>query len=437
MNRFKSWTMLVFSSFLVWISIGYSYAKSENSINKVEKISLIFCAIIVILALCGLFSSMCSNGKTKMWLETVFILLNLFVWTTFAVLLQIDASVLNQGSLIVDVTDDYVITNPNIYFFAYGSFLNTVDLTSSWFKQYILRDDNALTTTQWTFLATSGFIVMMTGISLYESDRCTNTNCSQTIFSIAVGMISGIMSSILIPWRSAPLKCQAEIALILLVTWTVAIGFLTFNGGPAEEVNTMYLGIYLSFFMSLNILTTTNYADSVLESSPYRQVEFGVASGDHNAIGAAGFLDMAYANMRTQQSADPADDPRNNDESQAMLFESVGGSQSSIIAQNPPSASEVEEAAFNKKVLVGRRNLSRIEIWFMLMVESIVCAFVFYPTADKEEFIYTQWIIAVPCASIGISFIGWLMSSVQKKWAYVVEGLLVRQEDIMWLSVFD
>jgi hypothetical protein len=436
MNRFKSWAILVFSSVLVWISIGYSYFMSGNSIDKAEMISLIFCAIIVILAIGGLFSSMCSNGKTKMWLETVFIFWNLLVWTIFAVCIQISESVLNQSLLIVDATNGYVITNPNIYFFAYGSFLNTVDLTSSWFKQYVLRDENALTTTQWTFLATSGFIVMLTGFSLYESNRCKNTECGQTIFSIAVGMISGIMSSILIPWRSAPLKCQAEIALILLVTWTLAIGILTFNDGPAVEVNTMYLGIYLSFFMSLNILTTANYADSVLESLPYRHVEFGVAAEDRNATGAAGFLDMAYANMRRQQSSNLADDPRSNDESEAMLFESVGGSQSSIIAQNPPSASEVEAAAFNRKVLVGRRNLSRIEIWFLLMVESIVCAFVFYDMADKEEAIYRQWIIAVPCSSIGICFIGWLFSSIQKKWAYVVEGLSVSQEDSMRPYVF-
>ena len=436
MNRFKSWAILVFSSFLVWISIGYTYYKSENSIDKAETTSLILFAIIYILAIGGLFSSMCSTGKTKMWLETVFIFLNLLVWTIFAVSIQINESLMNQSLTIVDATNGYVITSPNIYFFAYGSFLNTVHLTSSWFKQYVLRDENALTTTQWTFLATSGFIVMATGISLYEGDRCKNSNCIQTIFSIAVGMISGIMSTILIPWRSAPLKCQAEIALILLVTWAFAIGVLTFNGGPAVEVNTMYLGIYLSFFMSLNILTTANYADSVLESLPYRHVEFGVAAEDRNGTGAAGFLDMAYSIMGRQQSSDLADDPRSIDESEAILFESVGGSQSSIIAQNPPSASEVEAATFNKKVLVGRRNLSRIEIWFLLMVESIVCVFVFYDMADKEEAIYTQWIIAVPCSSIGICFIGWLVSSIKKKWAYVVEGLLVSQEDRMRPSVF-
>ena len=411
----------MFSSLLVWVSICLSLYGPETSINRSETIELGCLSIIVIFAVGGLLSTMCTEGKRKMYIETVFILLNLVVWTVFAVFVLIDIHFI---SVPLVVYEDNKITNPNIYFFAFGSLFNVIYLASSWFKQYVLLDENALTSTQWMFLASSSFVVMVSGFSLHRKECKSAATCSQSIFGILVGLISGIMSSVIIPWRSAPLKCQAEIALILLVTWTCAIAILTFNGGPAVIINPMYFGIYLSFFLSLNILTTANYADSMLELSPCG-VEFGaVDSGSHNLRGAAGFLDMAYTNLTSPQPVNLDDDPRDN-ESQAMLFESVGGSFSSITPQNQFVASELDGTTFNKIVLVGRRNLSRIKIWFFLMTESIICAATFYPIVNQEEAIYTQWIFAMPCLSICICFIGWFISSVQKKWAYVVEGILV------------
>lgn len=431
MNRFKWWAMLVFSSLLVWVSICLSFYGQENSINRFETIILGCLTIIVIFAVGGLLSTMCTEGKKKMYIESVFILLNLVVWAVFAIIVLIDFSFISVP-LVLDSNEDNRITNPNIYFFAFGSLFNAVYLASSWFKQYVIRDENALTSTQWMFLASSSFLVMVTGIYLHRKGCKNTSSCSQSIFGILVGLISGIMSSVIIPWRSAPLKCQAEIALILLVTWTFAIAILTFNGGPAANINPMYFGIYLSFFLSLNILTTANYADSMLESSPCG-VEFGaVDSGSHNLRGAAGFLDMAYTNLTSPQPVDVDDDPRNN-ESQAMLFESVGGSFSSIIPQDQPFASELDGTTFNKIVLIGRRNLSRIEIWFFLMIESIVCAASFYQSVNQEEYIYKQWIFVLPCSSICICFIGWFIGSVQKKWAYVVEGILIIPLIILWI----
>mmetsp|Transcript_66567 Transcript_66567/g.74571 ORF Transcript_66567/g.74571 Transcript_66567/m.74571 type:complete len:669 (-) Transcript_66567:176-2182(-) len=431
MNRFKWWAMLVFSSLLVWVSICLSYYWPENSINRSETIVLGCLSIIIILAVGGLLSTMCTEGKKKVFIETVFILLNLVVWTILAVSVLIDIS-FTSVPLVVDSYEDNRITNPNYCFFTFGGLFIVVYLVSSWFKQYVLLDENALTSTQWMFLASSNFLVMVSGFSMHRKE-CKNTaTCSQIVFGIVLGLISGIMSSVIIPWRSAPLKCQAEIALILLVTWTFAIVILTFNGGPAVTINPMYFGIYLSFFLSLNILTTANYADSMLELSPCG-VEFGaVDSGSRNLRGAAGFLDMAYTNLTSPQPVNLDDDPRNN-ESQTMLFESVGGSFSSIIPQNQPVASELNGTTFNKIVLVGRRNLSRIEIWFFLMIESIICAATFYPSVNQEEVIYVQWIFAMPCLSICICFMGWFIGSVQKTWAYVVEGILIIPLIILWI----
>lgn len=193
----------------------------------------------------------------------------------------------------------------------------------------------------------------------------------------------------------------------------------------------MYFGIYFSFFLSLNIMTTANYADSILESMPHQHVEFANANSvTRNLRGAAGFLDMAYANLTSSQDAEMNDDPRARDEAQAMIFESVGGSMSSIMNDRNESPTSLNESRmFKQKVLVGRRQLSRIEVWFLLMIESIICVIVLIEKTNTNQSIYEQWIIVVPFLSIFISIVGWCISSVQrKKWAYVVEGILVRQE---------
>lgn len=443
MNRFKWWAMSVFSSSLVFMSLAYNFY--ENKLFGTNEIRILcLYTPTVILSVGGVLTSICCKGKKmKPWVETILILLNLVVWILIgiATLIGTGTSILqrfNELVVVESVKDQFNIGEPNIYFFSFGSLFNAVYLASSWFKQYILRDENALTTTQWMFLTTSGFLVMVTGSVLYDDGFCDKDNysCARTLFSIFLGLISGIIGCILIPWRSAPLKCQAELALILSVTWGAAIAVLTFGTGPAVYINTMYLGAYLSFFLSLNIMTTTLYADSVLEASPYSQIEFGLTESQRDdELGAAGFLDMAYANI-TQSPSNAAqdDDPRRADMSTAMLFESVGGSCSSMRSykdtNNNLSSSQVErEKKFNQKVIVGKRDFSRIEIWFLLVVESSVCVAVFQEQIDENRSLLEQWIILGPALSILLSFVGWFTNSIKKEYAYVIEGILVSPVD--------
>jgi len=430
--------MLFFSSGLVWLSLATNFYGDEGFKNG-EIVVLTLYSPSILFPLGGISTSVCCKGKLKTWIETILIFSNLIVWTIIAVatLVGVNTRLTPLDELVMATKKDGYdsnISQPNIYFFSFGSFFISVYLTSSWSKQYFLRDENALTTTQWTFLATSGFLVMVTGFSLLDQSSCGSKayySCGRTSYGIFVGLLSGVTSCIMIPWRSAPLKCQAEFALILLVTWAVAIGYLTFNTGPAVQINTMYFGIYLSFSIAFNILMTTTYADSVLEASPYSQVEFGTRESERtqDVFGAAGFLDFAYANITRPQAVDSADDPRNANPTEAELFDPVGGSFSSFGSTDDDLfavSSRIElETKFNKKVIVGKRKLGRIEIWFILWVESIVCIAVFRGDMEKDVPLLEQWIALAPAISIVLCFIGWVISTIQKKWAFVVEGLLI------------
>ena len=439
MNRFKWWAIGVFSSVLVLLTLLYNFYGNKEFGSQDILILCLYTPTIVF-SIGGFFTSLCFDGKTKILSELVLILLNLIVWIIITIATLIGTSKVVTPSLerfsnlvVGSSRENNNIMEPNIYFFSFGSLINAVYLASSWFKQWILHDEHALTTTQWTFLATSGFLVMATGISLYGEDSCKtdeNTSCARTLMSILIGLVSGVVSCVLIPWRSAPLKCQAELALILLVTWAIAIAILTFDTGPAVYINTMYFGICVSFVLALNIISTTVYADSILEASPYSQVQYGRTESqrENDALGAAGFLDMAFANMTQPQPVDSEDedDPRID---AASLFESVGGSLASMKSPKHNDPEVQRDTKFNETVIVGKRDSSRIEIWFILFVESILCFTVFYKEMNENQAFKEQWIVFAPALSMIICFFGWFISSIKKKYMQVIEGILVSSGD--------
>ncbi len=429
--------MSVFSSVLVLFTLAYNFYETEQFARFEVRILCLYAPTILI-SVAGVFVSVCCKGKKcKPYIETILILLNLIAWIIIGIATLIGShskiSNLNDFSnLVVDSsTGSFDIDEPNIYFFSFGSLYNAAFLFASWFKQYILGDDNCLTTTQWTLLALSGFLVMATGISLLDEASCNVENfysCGRTFLSIFFGIFTGVAGCLMIPWRTAPLKCQAELSLILLVTWAIAIAVLTFGDGPAVYINTMYLGIFFCFFLSVNIFSTTLYADSILDASPHSEIEFGrrESENENDFLGAAGILDLAYANIaRVSTDEDPNNDPRRFDESTAILFESVGGSISSLDNQLTSPRSQAA-SAFNRKVVVGKREFSRVEIWFWLFVQSSVCLSVFMDEINSCESLVRQWIVVTPALSVLISFIGWFTSSIKKRWAYYTEGALVR-----------
>ena len=421
------------------ISLAYNFY-DDGKFDRGEIRILGLYSPTILFSIGGVMTSLCCKGQqTKPYIETVLILVNLVAWIIIGIATLIGTSYYFKDfiDLAIDASgDEFEIGEPNIYFFSFGSLYNAVILFSSWFKEYILRDKNSLTTTQWTLLALSGFLVMAVGFSRINVSSCNNGNyytCGHNTVSILVGLISGICGCIMIPWRTAPLKCQAELAFILLVTWGLAIAFLTFGTGPALYINTMYLGIFISFFLSMNIFSTTLYADSVLEASPNSQIEFGRTESQmaDDGLGAAGILDMAFANI-TRQSTDENlnNDPRRDDESTAILFEAIGDSIASWDDQNATPRSQ-SGRGFNRKVVVGKREYSRVEVWFWLFLESSICLAVFSGEINTCESVIQQWIIITPSLSIALSVVGWFTSSIKKKSAYYFEGILVSPIDIM------
>ncbi len=200
--------------------------------------------------------------------ESIFIFLQTVLWTAATVASLVD----NHYSIAVDPNDAFRVVNPNVYFFGFASFCLAIVLTSSWVQQYWLHDEDSLTTTHWIFLAALGFLVMLSSLEMRKKgpeetsedflcDGTDWTHCSCLYFGIVLGALSGSISCAMVPWKSVPLKCQMEIAFLLLVAWACGIGFLTVKSGPAEQFNTLFLSTYASFFVCLSLLVSVGDPD--------------------------------------------------------------------------------------------------------------------------------------------------------------------------------
>jgi hypothetical protein len=80
------------------------------------------------------------------------------------------------------------------------------------------------------------------------------------------------------------------------------------------------------------------------------------------------------------------------------------------------------------KVQHRKLDRSRVGIWSMLVVESIICLCSFLPYTDtdlSERRGVARWTVIVPSISIGVSCVGFLACSRQKTILYLLEGTLV------------
>ena len=156
---------------------------------------------------------------------------------------------------------DFAIVLPNIFFFSWFSVFASIILIASWY-QYDVQKDESIATIQWILLASSSFVVMISGIAFRDRNVQTvetylgnetqieegksicevdeNIDCNRVYLAIILGAISACISTLIAFWRHFPRLCQAEVSFLLLVAWLCGVIFLTFND-IADEVGTCFM----------------------------------------------------------------------------------------------------------------------------------------------------------------------------------------------------
>lgn len=436
---------------------------SRGSWETHERWSIAFTAVANFLAICGMISVL-RDDATYVMAECIIIVLQTTMWAAMTVAALVD----NKYSIAVDPDNAFRVDNPNVYLFGFASFCMAILLTSSAVQQYVLQYEDSLTTTHWIFLASMGFLAMVSALamrdkaptdtSITEKDPiCEGTDwtkCPSLTFGIVLGALSGSVSSAIVPCKNVPLNFQMEIAFLLLVAWACGIGILTVASGPAEQFNSLFLSTYASFLVCLSILDTIADPDQMDQDnvSTTPQVVEAPSSSDKPAsmpavhvgggrqtdsIHRGDIFGVAYNRLATPNTNEQFSRRR----SSWSIFESVGGWRGPITSSLggiiPPSDLTGMSVSENPIIQKRKHTLNRLQVWVLLMTGSIVCLVTFrtFLSDGTDDYVdgaddivngWGKWAVAGPSISIAICCFGFVFSAQRTTWSYFAEGVLVR-----------
>jgi hypothetical protein len=158
------------------------------------------------------------------------------------------------------VSSGFGIANANLYFFSWGALISSILLAGSWGKE-ANGDKASETAVQWVCLLASSLVVMGTSSSIFNDSGCKSldldtSGCNRTKFAIGLGLASGILSLVMLPFKHAPMICHLVMGLLLFCSWCCGVGFITFGSGPGINLGNVYFATWISLFLCLNITTT-------------------------------------------------------------------------------------------------------------------------------------------------------------------------------------
>jgi hypothetical protein len=152
------------------------------------------------------------------------------------------------------------IANANLYFFSWGALISSILLAGSWGKE-ANGDKASKTAVQWVCLLASSLVVMGTSSSIFNDTGCKSLDldtdrCNRTKFAIGLGLASGVLALVMLPFKHAPMICHMVMGLLLLCSWCCGVAFITFGDGPGINLGNVYFATWISLFLCLNITTT-------------------------------------------------------------------------------------------------------------------------------------------------------------------------------------
>lgn len=192
-----------------------------------------------------------------------------------------------------------VVTNANLYFFAWLSFGCAVSLTGSMAQEYItLFSTNTNNNPRMSLLeatrkagrwyALTATTIIMTGTAVRdfqvtscrdsvepnadddEDEEDTNrvAYCRRSRFAIAMGMIGLTMAATMTAYLTKqhmssttvrPLTVAAEtgVTTLQLVLWCFGVGYITFGKSPGSTIGNLYFSTWISFILAVFLFATS------------------------------------------------------------------------------------------------------------------------------------------------------------------------------------
>jgi hypothetical protein len=183
--------------------------------------------------------------------ESILIIIEVVLWAVAYTV----SLLTNNFDNVISSENNFSISDPNLFFWGSIALIASILLLSNWFRAFYLQSEDALNVTSWMFMSVAGFVVLLSGIAyrtenyaqpeagedednLTTQDACLvddSVSCARVHFSIVLGGLSASICAVVVPFRTAPIKCQQEVAFLLFVAWCCGVGFLTYGTGKFDH----------------------------------------------------------------------------------------------------------------------------------------------------------------------------------------------------------
>jgi hypothetical protein len=201
-------------------------------------------------------------------------------------------------------------SNSNVMLSAWGAFVISLVLCTSWFKASVIVTD-------WVLLGAFSFAMMVSSIFYYrkkvsiedengnvsELIRCEayqRESCNRILFGLFLGLASGAISLVMMFLGQVSIIVHIAVSATLAAVWIIAVSLIAYGSGHGSRVGDVYLEVWASVFLCMEILTSSivifvrtrqerNTSDDdshngVAEDSPEEKLEAPVGDNKHSFV---------------------------------------------------------------------------------------------------------------------------------------------------------
>jgi hypothetical protein len=195
---------------------------------------------------------------------------DILLFSSFEIVIAIACWIVSMvcRSAIVDLSGRQISTgtvaSANIFCASWGCFIVSIALGCAWVEMSLEVADFVFLVVFGTALTASSILFYREEISLeiddtrIEGEICkiiSDFSCIRVRFGIYLGVATSLTSVLVLSLQQRILpKIRLLVGLSLFVAWSCAVGYLTFGRGHGSYAGSVYLEVWASFFLSMDII---------------------------------------------------------------------------------------------------------------------------------------------------------------------------------------
>lgn len=186
------------------------------------------------------------------------------------------------------------------------------DLTT----EYLAQEERSLTKPSWII-----FGALLEGGAIEATSPCemTSYSCFRIRYAVGLSAATAVVACIMAPLKRESPTCHTDINIVLILLWISALPMLTVSPGPAIRAGNLYFGLYICYFLVLNIFISSITSGLTTEKTGDKR------DSNMERNESVGLDDLWQAAYDKLERNDDQQEERNRCESYEALFEQPEG----------------------------------------------------------------------------------------------------------------